>query len=119
MTYAGLMSSTYSNMESAFKEYTTLTRVPMWNDWEEQMAVGLREELMGNKLNFDISNVSALSQDDEMQAEVLAQWQANLITQNEARVTIGYAELPEGNRFFAEVAPVAPLFGSASADEPA
>jgi hypothetical protein len=117
MTYAGLMNSTYSNMESAFKEFTELTRVPMWNAWEEQMSIGLSAELNGGyKLEFDTSNVAALANDDEIQAEITAQFSANIITQNEARLALGWPEVPTGNRFSVELAPAPAPFGAMDAE---
>jgi len=118
MTYAGLMNSTYSNMESAFKEFTELTRVPLWNSWEEQMSIGLASELNGGyKLQFDTSNVAALANDDEIQAEITAQFSANIITQNEARVALGWPEVPTGNRFNVELQPAPAPFGAMDASE--
>jgi HK97 family phage portal protein len=106
MTYAGLMNSTYSNMETAFKEFTTLTRVPLWNDWEEQISVGLATELNGGyRLEFDLSHVAALSNDAEIQQNTLSQFAANIITQNEARVLLGYPEVPDGDKFAYALAP--------------
>ena len=91
MTTAGLMSSTYSNMQTAFQEYTLLTRVPTWNTWEEQVELAFVDEYPEVDVEFDTSNVAALKADVAMQANVVSQFTSNLITVNEARQQLGYS----------------------------
>lgn len=99
MTRAGLVSSTYANKETAFREYTTLTRVPTWNAWEEQMALSFASEFPGVRLQFDTSTVQALQSDpDSIIYPVIAQFNANLITVDEARVKMGMPTLTDEDR---------------------
>lgn len=103
MVYAGLLSSTYSNMETAFREFTTLTRVPTWKDWADQVTLGLREELGGLQAAFDISMVEALRTDTEASNLIISQWSGNLITRNEARERLGYDPVDDGDQYNADV----------------
>lgn len=113
MTMAGLQSSTYSNMQTAFQEYTLLTRVPTWNMWEEQVELSFANEYPEVDVEFDTSNVAALQSDpDAVIYPVIAQFNANLLTVDEARQRMGYAPLPEGGDKFAyNVMPPAPAAG--------
>lgn len=114
MTYAGLTASTYSNMESAFREFTTLTRVPWWNAIEEQMARGFQREYPSVKLDFDTTKVESLKSDpDAVIYPVIAMFNANLITQNEARQRTGSLPVDDGEKYSYELVP-APSFGAFS-----
>jgi HK97 family phage portal protein len=118
MTYAGLMNSTYSNMEEAFKQFTTLTRVPIWKAWEKTFQQGFELEYPTVEVEFDLDDVQALQPDKaEVEASTVSQFQANLITQNEAREMLGHDYLIEGNRFAYELVPVMP--GMSAPSEPA
>lgn len=109
MTYAGLMNSTYSNMEEAFKQFTTLTRVPIWKAWEQTFQQAFETEYPGVEVEFDLDDVQALQPDKaDVESSIIAQFQANLITQNEAREELGYDFLVEGNRFLFELVPPMP-----------
>lgn len=104
MVYAGLLSSTYSNMETAFREFTTLTRVPTWKDWGEQLTLGLRDELGGLSAAFDTTAVEALKSDpDSVIYPVIAMFNANLITQNEARERTGQQQVEDGDKYAFEL----------------
>ena len=106
MTRAGLLSSTYANKETAFREYTTLTRVPTWNAWEEQMALSFASEFPGVRLQFDTTDVEALKPDPaQREALALSMWTANAITKNELRAEVGYDELPDGDVYNFELVP--------------
>lgn len=119
MTYAGLMNSTYSNMEEAFKQFTTLTRVPIWNAWEETFEQGFAAEYPDIELEFDMSHVEALQPSMEsVQASAIQQFQANIITQNEARVLLGQAPIIEGDVFTYQLNPMAPLGTEPIAPQP-
>ena len=114
MTYAGLSNSTYSNMESAFREYTTLTRVPWWNAIEQQFARGFQKEYPSIKLDFDTTKVESLKSDpDAVIYPVIAMFNANLITQNEARARTGAIAVDGGDVYSYELVP-APSFGAFS-----
>ena len=120
MTYAGLMNSTYSNMEEAFKQFTTLTRVPIWKAWEQTFQQAFETEYPGVEVKFDLDDVQALQPDKaEVESSIIAQFQANLITQNEAREELGYDFVVEGNRFLFELAPPMPGMTPAEPAAPA
>lgn len=118
LTSAGMAISTYANMETAYKEYTTLTRLPFWNSIEEQIEAGFKDEY-GNSIQveFDTQHVAALAADpDALIYPVLAQFNANTITQNEARGKMGYDPTDDGDKFSYEVIPAAPAFGAFADD---
>lgn len=107
----------YSNMQTAFQEYTSLTRVPTWNTWEEQCELSFADEYPEIDLEFDTSNVGALQADATMQASIISQFASNLITVNEARQKLGYAQLEEGgDRYSVDLSAPAPSFGFGSSD---
>lgn len=113
---AGMSVSTYNNLQSAFSEYTTLLRVPLWNAIEEQMEAGLARDYPGIQLAFDTSQVQALQPDvDSVVYPTIAAFNANLLTQNETRAKIGFEPLPDGDKFMYEVVPQMGGFGMASA----
>lgn len=115
MVYAGLLSSTYSNMETAFREFTTLTRVPTWKDWADQITLGLREELGGLTVSFDTTSVEALKSDpDAVIYPVIAMFNANLITQNEARERTGQPQVDGGDVYAFDLIPAPAAFGAFS-----
>lgn len=112
---AGMSVSTYNNLQSAFSEYTTLLRVPLWNAIEEQMESGLSRDYPGVQLAFDTSQVQALQPDvDSVIYPTIAAFNANLITQNETRAKIGFEPLQDGEKFMYQVAPQMGGFGLAS-----
>jgi HK97 family phage portal protein len=118
LTSAGLARSTYNNLASAYQEYTTLTRVPFWNALEEQLESGLRKEFPDVQLAFDTSQVQALQPDAAtIEAQALQQFTANIITLNEARATLKYEDVENGDVFAYEQQP-AGGFGAFAADEP-
>lgn len=101
MTMAGLQSSTYSNMQTAFQEYTLLTRVPTWNTWEEQVELSFANEYPEVDVEFDTSTVAALQASAEMINTVTTQFTSNLITLDEARQRLGYVPAMENGDKFA------------------
>lgn len=118
-TAAGLAASTYANLESAYKEFTTLTRQPFWNAIEEQMQSGFNVNYTDVDLEFDTSHVAALAADPDGNIyPTIAQFNGNLVTQNEARGSMGYPPLEDGDKFSFDVIPPAPAFGAFAADEP-
>lgn len=96
MTVAGLRSSTYSNMASAHAEYTTLTRIPTWNAWEEAVEHSFGNEYPGINVEFDTSNVAALQADHD---KTQAQYTAGILTLNEARAFMGLPAVTGGDTF--------------------
>lgn len=117
MTMAGLQSSTYSNMQTAFQEYTLLTRVPTWNMWEDQVELSFANEYPEVDVEFDTSEVGALQSDpDAVIYPVIAQFNANLVTVDEARQRLGYPPAAvNGDKYAVDLAP-APAFGFGSSN---
>ena len=119
LTSAGLARSTYNNLASAYQEFTTLTRVPFWNALEEQLESGLAKEFPNVQLAFDLSEVQALQPDvDAVIYPVIAEFNANIITQNETRQKLGFEPVQDGDKFAFEILPQPGGFGAFSADEP-
>jgi HK97 family phage portal protein len=118
-TSAGLAISTYNNLQSAYQEYTTLTRVPFWNALEEQLEAGLTKEFPGVSLQFDLSEVQALQPDvDAVIYPVIAEYNANIITLNETRSKLGFEPVDDGDKFSYELIPQPGGFGAFAADTP-
>lgn len=101
---AGLQFSGYNNMQSAYAEYTTLLRVPLWNAIEEQMEAGMQKDYPGIQLAFDLSQVESLNPKPEPSV-VISEFAANILTANEARVALGYEPAENGDRFSYEMTP--------------
>lgn len=119
LTSAGLARSTYNNLASAYQEYTTLTRVPFWNSLEEQLESGLAKEFPNVQLAFDLAEVQALQPDvDAVIYPVIAEFNANIITQNETRQKLGFEPVQDGDKFAYEMLPQAGGFGAFAADTP-
>lgn len=104
---AGLQFSTYNNLAAAYQEFTTLLRVPIWNAWEEQLEAGLYNDYPGIQLAFDLTQVQALQPDvDAVIYPVIAEFNASLITQNEARQKLGFDPVEDGDAYaFERIAP--------------
>lgn len=119
LTSAGLARSTYNNLASAYQEFTTLTRVPFWNSLEEQLESGLAKEFPNVQLAFDLSEVQALQPDvDAVIYPVIAEFNANIITQNETRQKLGFEPVQDGDKFAFEILPQPGGFGAFAAEEP-
>lgn len=117
-TSAGLAISTYNNLQSAYAEYTKLTRVPFWNSLEEQIEAGFRKEWPQITLQFDTAYVQALSPEAEaVQTSTINQFAANIITLNEARQALAYDPVDNGEVYAYQQQP-AGGFGAFAADEP-
>ncbi len=115
MTMAGLQASTYNNKETAFREYTLLTRVPTWNTWEEQVELSFSNEYPEVDVEFDLTTVAALQASPEMVATVTDQFASNIITVNEARQRLGFPPLEtDGDKFSYSLVAAAPAFGMLS-----
>jgi len=105
MTTAGLMSSTYNNLQTALQEYTLLTRIPTWNTWEEQVELSFVDEYPEVDVEFDTANVAALKADAEATNSIVNQFTSNIITLNEARNKLGFAPTLNGETFSYQNAP--------------
>jgi HK97 family phage portal protein len=89
-TYAGIMSSTYSNAEQASKDFTDMVRVPLWNMIADQINEQLAIPDFGVEVGFDLSTVEALKPSAESQRSTALQaFQVGVMTLNEARETFG------------------------------
>lgn len=97
---AGINISTYNNLTSAYAEFTTLLRVPLWNAVEEQLESGLAREYPGIQLGFDLSQVQALQPDvDKVIYPVIAEFTNGIITLNETRGKLGFEGVEDGDQF--------------------
>jgi HK97 family phage portal protein len=93
-TYAGIMSSTYSNAEQASKDFTDMVRVPLWNMIADQINEQLAIPDFGVEVGFDLSTVEALKPSAESQRSTALQaFQVGVMTLNEARETFGLEEV--------------------------
>ena len=107
---AGINISTYNNLTSAYAEFTTLLRVPLWNAIEEQLESGLAKEYPGIQLGFDLSQVQALQPDvDKVIYPVIAEFTNGIITLNETRGKLGFEAVEDGEQFAFERLAVAPV----------
>jgi HK97 family phage portal protein len=89
-TYAGIMSSTYSNAEQASKDFTDMVRVPLWNMIADQINEQLAIPDFGVEVGFDLSTVEALKPSVESQQNIaISAFERGVITQNEAREAFG------------------------------
>ena len=93
-TYAGIMSSTYSNAEQASKDLTDMVRVPLWSMMADQINEQLAIPDFGVEVGFDLSTVEALKPSEESQRSTALQaFQIGVMTLNEARETFGLEEV--------------------------
>lgn len=89
-TYAGIMSSTYSNAEQASKDFTDMVRVPLWQMIADQINAQFAIPEFGVEVGFDLSTVEALKPSAEAaQTIAITAFEAGVITQDEARETFG------------------------------
>lgn len=101
MTFAGLQNSTYSNMESAYREFTNLTRVPTWVAWADALRQGFAQEFPDVNIQFDLSNIAALKADPEgMVYPTITAWREGVIKRNEARGRIGFDADDEADGYY-------------------
>lgn len=90
MTAAGLASSTYANFEQASKDFTTYSRVPLWDIIASQVERGFENEYPDIDLEFDLSFVQSLQPDpDEKRATAITAFSAGIMTRDEAREEFG------------------------------
>lgn len=89
-TYAGIMSSTYSNAEQASKDFTDMVRVPLWQMIADQINAQFAIPEFGVEVAFDLSTVEALKPSAESQQTIaVSAFQAGVLTLNEAREAFG------------------------------
>ena len=93
-TYAGIMSSTYSNAEQASKDFTDMVRVPLWQMIADQINAQFAIPEFGVEVAFDLSTVEALKPSlESQQTTAIAAFTAGVLTQDEARETFGLMPL--------------------------
>jgi len=98
MTAAGLSASTYANFEQASRDFTSYSRVPLWDMIASQVARGFATEYPDLQLEFDLTYVQSLQPDpDETRQQILTAYTAGVATQNEARVALGLEPLAGGD----------------------
>lgn len=108
MTRAGMSTSTYNNKETAYREFTTLTRIPFWVALAEQIESGLYRTWPGVQLVFDTANVAALKNDpDAVIYPVIQQYNANILTLNQTLAALGYNTVEDGDKYAFERVPPA------------
>ncbi len=89
-TYAGIMSSTYSNAEQASKDFTDMVRVPLWQMIADQINTQFAIPEFGVEVGFDLSTVEALKpSEDQQRTTAIAAFTAGVLTLNEAREAFG------------------------------
>lgn len=107
--YVGLLRATYANLGEAWAGFWDATMSPAfkeWRDWytwqllpEFEDMAAIRSESV--KLAYDMSTVAALQDDvDAIQNRARANFQARLISQNEARSALGYTPTDGGDETF-------------------
>jgi HK97 family phage portal protein len=96
-TRLGMQSSSYANRTSDKENFWELTLAPLYKQIAAQLTLGFREDYGDfDELRFDMDDVRALSEDvDKLSVRVLDQMTKGLITQEEARVLLGYPDKPE------------------------
>ena len=89
-TFAGIMSSTYSNSAQASKDFTDMVRVPLWQMIADQINAQFAIPEFGVEVAFDLSTVEALKPSVESQQTIaVTAFTAGVLTLNEAREAFG------------------------------
>lgn len=118
--YVGLLRATYSNLKEAWAGFWDATMSPAFKEWRDfwtwQLLIEFEDEATIRsekiKLNYDMSQVSALQDDvNEIQNRTRANFQARIIDQNEARAALGYDAAEGGDGAY--YSPAAPPAGEA------
>ena len=94
----GLESGTYSNFKQAKELFVQSTMVAIWTMLGEALTRGLlrNEGVFDRKLVYDTKDVEQLQiNQNERTERVVKEWDAGLITRNEARVQRGNDTLPD------------------------
>lgn len=112
--YVGLIRATYSNLKEAWAGFWDATMSPAYREWRDfwtwqlliefETMADLRSERI--RLNYDMSQVSALQDDvDMIQERARNNYQAKIINQNEARSAIGFPAVDGGDEVYFSPAP--------------
>ena len=101
---AGLARATYSNAKELREFFTEQKLIPMWNHFANEFTKQLlRKDFEDNPaylFKYDISDVRALSQDEDAEMQRIVQgFNAGFITVNEARQATQFPALDNGDYF--------------------
>ena len=101
---AGLARATYSNAKELREFFTEQKLIPMWNHFANEFTKQLlRVDFEDNPayiFKYDISDVRALSQDEDAEMQRIVQgFNAGFITVNEARQATQFPALDNGDYF--------------------
>ena len=94
----GLESGTYSNFKQAKELFVQSTMVAIWTMLSEALTRGLlrNEGVFDRKLVYDLKDVEQLQiNQNERTDRVVKEWDAGLITRNEARSQLGNDPFPD------------------------
>ncbi len=96
---AGLEHSIYNNVRQAEEHFTERKLGGLWGDIADTLTLQLLPDFISDRatrLEFDTSDVRALSEDQDALAKRLQGYVAsNILTVDEARAEIGHEPLPE------------------------
>jgi HK97 family phage portal protein len=104
---SGLERSTYANYGQARKAMTQDTLVPLWRIVGSELGADLLPEVGGplGDVRADLKRVQALQEDsDKRWGRVTGAWRDDLLTKNESRRALGYAERAGGDLTRSELA---------------
>lgn len=96
---AGLDRSTYSNFSEAREAFTEMTLIPTWRSVAATITLQLLPDFSSNRgdvVDFDITDVRALGDDEDKKAVRLKTYvEAGILDVDEARAEIGREPMPE------------------------
>jgi HK97 family phage portal protein len=112
---SGQSNSTYNNMREANKQFWSQCIRPLMGMIEDVLNADMDLTENGlTSIRFDLSGVEALQEEQDAKSlRARDDFQAGVITLNEARLCGGFDEVPEGDQFKRDFAPdMSGLFGS-------
>jgi len=114
--YVGLLRATYSNLKEAWAGFWDATMSPAFKEWRDfwtwQLLTEFEDEATIRseriKLAYDMSTVAALQDDvNDLSNRARANYQAQIISQNEARAALGYDATEGGDEAYYHAIPAA------------
>jgi len=107
---AGLESATYSNVRELREFFTEQKLIPMWRSIANDFTNQLLPDFETNEnyyMEFDLSDVRALSQDEDAAMQRVVQgFNAGFLTINEARQATQFAPMDSGDSFVRQMGQV-------------
>jgi phage portal protein BeeE len=95
---------TYANSEQAYYRWTRSTLVPLWGMYDSAVTTALLSEYPdagGVEARSDLSRVAALQEDASAKWERTRKaYLAGLLTKNEGRRALGYADDADGDGYY-------------------